>query len=827
MNARVCAIFAVAMFACLPMAQATPSGLTYLDSTWSSIDGEAGELIALSPNETILASYHGKEIILFNTSTLERIGEFQFDEDIAGMEFNPNGSLLAINKRSTATLKESIKLIDMTSMEVLEDSVLVDDRFRDISWSVDGKLLAAQGNDGDVEQYHIPELNLKNTLLNVHVVDITCIDYNSDGVHILTGDKSGRWAVWNLLGELQDDYYTFSEGLNDCRFSPDGLDIVLLGENGKITSSVFNGQEKHSTIIEGGKEILFSQIINRIHVPVESPNFRGLVSYDYNSFTPLTNTTFFHRVEDVAFTEKSNGRIESLFVAGGTGEVAVYLRELTPLGYNQPGVDLDGDLVPDDLDDDDDGDGIIDQWDDDIGCDAPEGIPCSRYPDLEKIRSIEILIDDNFVISDEITLPTEDSSHIRNLSRNAVAKDNVISSSEVSLFADAMCKNMNHDDIIEQWRDAIVLSNGELGSGTVSCEVSSGMQLIRDGDSTTQISMIVTTTFAYSSPVSLPLEISLTEQPLPTDGSIAWLAPSHPISLKFEGQGVETAEIPLWWNDEANSATVTINQVSVKNPDIFEKALVWALHPFAFILYLGILILLITAVIRWSNRIDFDDQDDDIEDEVIADQEDIEMAEERNKISSPYDDSNGSSSSKMNRDLQGNDKSDKGNKITRATTQESQPAKKRKMYSTSGNLDQVLVKKRRVTDSELNKDGPIMKTKRRRLVTEETLNQKPPDSADVENDSFPAKIKKRKVKVETVNVEPKRKRKVKLESTQVETEKNEPEKKKRKSVKRKSKTTNSETSIENKSVAESKKPETKLIDEKELQDNLIDDFISE
>ena len=809
------------------MAQATPSGLTYLDSTWSSIDGEAGELIALSPNETILASYHGKEIILFNTSTLERIGEFQFDEDIAGMEFNPNGSLLAINKRSTATLKESIKLIDMTSMEVLEDSVLVDDRFRDISWSVDGKLLAAQGNDGDVEQYHIPELNLKNTLLNVHVVDITCIDYNSDGVHILTGDKSGRWAVWNLLGELQDDYYTFSEGLNDCRFSPDGLDIVLLGENGKITSSVFNGQEKHSTIIEGGKEILFSQIINRIHVPVESPNFRGLVSYDYNSFTPLTNTTFFHRVEDVAFTEKSNGRIESLFVAGGTGEVAVYLRELTPLGYNQPGVDLDGDLVPDDLDDDDDGDGIIDQWDDDIGCDAPEGIPCSRYPDLDKIRSIEILIDDNFVILDEITLPTEDSSHIRNLSRNAVAKDNVISSSEVSLFADAMCKNMNHDDIIEQWRDAIVLSNGELGSGTVSCEVSSGMQLIRDGDSTTQISMIVTTTFAYSSPVSLPLEISLTEQPLPTDGSIAWLAPSHPISLKFEGQGVETAEIPLWWNDEANSATVTINQVSVKNPDIFEKALVWALHPFAFILYLGILILLITAVIRWSNRIDFDDQDDDIEDEVIADQEDIEMAEERNKISSPYDDSNGSSSSKMNRDLQGNDKSDKGNKITRATTQESQPAKKRKMYSTSGNLDQVLVKKRRVTDSELNKDGPIMKTKRRRLVTEETLNQKPPDSADVENDSFPAKIKKRKVKVETVNVEPKRKRKVKLESTQVETEKNEPEKKKRKSVKRKSKTTNSETSIENKSVAESKKPETKLIDEKALHDNLIDDFISE
>ena len=50
----------------------------------------------------------------------------------------------------------------------------------------------------------------------------------------------------------------------------------------------------------------------------------------------------------------------------------------------------------------------------------------------------------------------------------------------------------------------------------------------------------------------------------------------------------------MWWNDESNPPTVTINQVSVKNPDIFEKALVWAVHPFAFILYLGILVLLIT-----------------------------------------------------------------------------------------------------------------------------------------------------------------------------------------------------------------------------------------
>ena len=267
-----------------------------------------------------------------------------------------------------------------------------------------------------------------------------------------------------------------------------------------LHQKIYGGQERYNESIDGAKEILFSKVINRMYISVESDYFRGLISYDYNSLTHLTNTTFFHRVEDVAFTEKDNGRIDSLFVAGGTGEIAVYIRELYQDGYNMPGVDLDGDLIPDDLDDDDDGDGIMDDWDNDIGCDAPNEIPCSRYPDLSKIRSIEIFIDDEFVITDRITLPTEESSHIRNLSRNAVAKDNIISSSEVDLFADAMCKNMNHGDIIENWKEAIVLSNGELGDGVVTCEVSSGMQLIRDGDSTTQISITITTKLTYATP---------------------------------------------------------------------------------------------------------------------------------------------------------------------------------------------------------------------------------------------------------------------------------------------------------------------------------------
>ena len=108
-KARITLVATLFCLLSVPFVSAIPSGLTYLDSTWSTNDGDEGDLIALNPNGTILASYHGKDIILFNTTSFEQIGKISFDEDVAGMEFNPNGSVLAINKRSTAQIREWVK----------------------------------------------------------------------------------------------------------------------------------------------------------------------------------------------------------------------------------------------------------------------------------------------------------------------------------------------------------------------------------------------------------------------------------------------------------------------------------------------------------------------------------------------------------------------------------------------------------------------------------------------------------------------------------------------------------------------------------------------
>ncbi len=762
----------------LPFASAVPSGLTYLDSTWSSLEGDGGELIAMNPNGTILASYHGKDILFFNTTTLDRIGSISFDEDISAMKFNQNGSLLAINKRSTVHLKESIRLIDINEMQVLESSVQADDSFRNIAWSVDGTILAAQGYDGDVEQYRIPSLTLKNTLQEVHVVDVTCIDYRSDGQYILTGDEAGRWAVWDLQGQRQGPYREFGQELLDCKFSPDGNDIVFMGVNGNFASRGFGGSEKHSMIVDGGKEIIFSGNGNRMHVAVESNSFYGLNTYNYETFDLIQNTTFFHTVEDIEMLEDSSSRLQSLYVAAGTGEIAVYLRELIPFGYNSPGVDLDGDNVPDNLDPDDDGDGVNDDWDDDFGCDAPEGTPCSRYPDLDKIRNIEIFIGEEFVVRDSITLPTEDSSNIRNLSRNAIARDQVISASETQLFADAICKNMDHGEIIDQLKETIEISSGELGDAVVRCNVVSGMELIRDGDSTTQITIAITTTFQYATMVTLPLDISLKEQTLPTDGSIAWLAPAHPISLTFRGDGVETEKIPLWWNDGETTASITINQVSVKNPTAVDSLLDYALHPVAFLLYLAIIGGALTLVIRKQNEIDFNIDDEEDHEENEIDESENEFFD---KPQSVYTDSKDSLSATKPKSVENSAK----RKVTRKDRQ------KRESTTNVDTEPQKVTKRRKVSSTDLNKSGPIMKTKRKRLVSADDSNE---EIESVDSNEEP-RVKTRKVKAKS--------------------EISEKPVKKRRAVKKSIDEPATESIYE------------KKVDEEKLQKDLVKDFIAE
>ena len=120
------------------------------------------------------------------------------------------------------------------------------------------------------------------------------------------------------------------------------------------------------------------------------------------------------------------------------------------------------------------------------------------------------------------------------------------------------------------------------------------------------------------------------------------------------------------------------------------------------------------------------------------------------------------------------------------------------MYTTSTE-NEPLAKKKRVSNSNLNKDGPVMKTKRKRL---DSIEQ----SSESSNVKPVVAVKKKVVKPEEPVIKKRKVKATKKEESKPETE----TKKKRKSVKRK-KMRSSE----------------KKIDEDEMQDNLVNDFLKE
>ncbi|MBT3657807.1 MAG: hypothetical protein HN544_06390, partial [Euryarchaeota archaeon] len=141
------------------------------------------------------------------------------------------------------------------------------------------------------------------------------------------------------------------------------------------------------------------------------------------------------------------------------------------------------------------------------------------------------------------------------------------------------------------------------------------------------------------------------------------------------------------------------------------------------------------------------------------------------------------------------------------------PPTKKTPVESRNSVSEITTKKRKTTKpSDLNKDGPITKTKKKRLVSNSDEKPVVPKKKVVEKGHNTMKTRKVKQKTDTTELKVTKRKTVKkevvIEKEDVK-EKDVPTKK-RKSVKRKKKTS-----------------EVKSIDEDKLQDGLATDFLNE
>lgn len=592
----------VILLMCLPSAVASSSEISFLGVT-STPEADGSRAVAIDPsNEYLAVGYNDHATIMWleNETVIQTI---DVARPVETLEFSNGGEFLAIALSGSETQGDTIQLFDMSDMEMTTLQTTANAFPKEIAWSPDDALLAVPNSNKGVDIVRTSTMELERSLTGGHNTDVTCIDFTSNGGHILTGDESGRLLMWNADGTEANKQWELNSEVTSCDFDPTDTRIATLTDDGQLDTMSFAGGSIETSSFTSGSSLSWSTNGAYLHF-IDGASPAAITSVDASTFSVVERTHMAHRSTDMAYVENDAGFIHKAYTTTDTQHVATYGHSSVPDGYGLAGADLDGDQIPDAFDHDDDGDAISDMWDN--YCQV-EGDDCTRIPDEGKIRSVLITFNKtHLVIKDQIYLDIVLSSSIRNISRISVVDDLQLSESEAELFASAVCGNLAEEVLVAQWGDVITLSEGQLLNGSVSCAVTEGMTLTAQNDYKSHVGFEFQIIFNLSAPPTFPHSITLSEQPVATDASLAQLAQMHPIALTVEERGAQSISWSPWWVVDGELELTLEAKAEEKKPLPMTVLGLLLDYPILFLPIFALLGIVVVGALRTKNSMGMD-----------------------------------------------------------------------------------------------------------------------------------------------------------------------------------------------------------------------------
>ena len=697
MKVAIGTALALAFLLVLPVAHAGSSEISFIGVT-STYEVDGSHAVAIDGDSVYLASGYQDHVIIMDLENQSVVATIDVDRTVETLEFSHQGQFLAIALSGSQIDSDTIQIYDLHTMSLTEKQSTANAFPKSIAWSPDDNLLAVPNPNNGVDLLRISDMEIERSLTGGHNTDVSCIDFTSNGGHILTGDNSGRIVMWNADGSSTNKQWEMNSEVASCSFDPTDTRVASLTVGGQLNTMSFAGGALQNAIFEGGSSMSWSSNGAYIHFIEQgaSPVIRSL---DASTFNVVESTFMAHDSTDLSYQENQVGLIEKAFVSTDTQHLAIYGHHSLPYGYGEAGADLDGDQIPDTLDDDDDGDAISDVWDN--YCQNTGNVEdCARLPQEDRIHNVEFNINaTHFTITDRIYLDIGLSSAIRNLSRIALVDDLQLSQDETDLFAQSICANTAHELKIQQWSDAITLSEGQLSNGDMICNVHNGMTLTAQNDFKSHIGFEYIITFNISTPPSYPMLISVDEQPVATDGSLAHLAEMHPIAMSVDARNAEPTPWVLWWNIDGALELQLQPEIEEKKPLPMTVLGIFIDYPILFVPVLGLFLAFAIGALRTKNSMGMDLDIFDEEDEADADELDDE--DQREQETDAFDEE----------PLE----EDEGIEMERVSTQAISKPRPESTPRTVSSEEQRPVVRRRSRKASTNKDGPITSVKRKRL----------------------------------------------------------------------------------------------------------------
>jgi len=210
-----------------------PSGLT-LSPVVTTSRASAVTALAASPWAPLVAVAGEKQVLLYNTDTLQLVGVLPFEEGVPhDLKFSRNGKLLLAGG-GHAALSGRVVIWDVTTgkrvIVVGEefDSVLAADISRDqrfIALGGPSKMLRVYSTSTGEKLYEVKK----------HTEWITAVAFSPDNVLLATADRNGGMHIWEAAGG--QEYLTLEghkQAVTDLSWRIDGNLLASSSEDGSV-----------------------------------------------------------------------------------------------------------------------------------------------------------------------------------------------------------------------------------------------------------------------------------------------------------------------------------------------------------------------------------------------------------------------------------------------------------------------------------------------------------------------------------------------------------------------------------------------------------------
>ena len=624
-------IFTIFVLLSTPLSGAY-SGLAWAGAAQS--DSVSGKTVTFSPSGNIVASGHSATVLLSNSTTHESIQTLYVDFFVQSIAFTSDEQFMIVGMESTLPNTPASIVFEWDGSEYVrtkhtEDGMNVDR----ISVSSDDLTFATATENGDIAEWKMDTgigstLDLDRQYLSPHAGHITCLDHSPDGQYLLSGAQDGIVILWERMNQTEINRWETSEPITDCGFSNDGSTMAWIGggslylRNNDATQS-YRGQHNiqlnstRMSFLSSGTEIALL-VPDLTQNQMRNIDFISIESLPYyvsrTMLIPHHAEMFSIHPNDHTIAIATNSDLVAFY-----SSIAQTTLELTSL------TDTDQDNIPDIDDDDDDGDGILDAFDN--VCSA--GTNCDLNPNQEYIRNIQIDIDGSQItITDSIYLDSRESAYLRQLISTSVTSAKGVNLEEFNQAEDSICGEYSQSEVKSRWNTHLTIEGQAFNSGSVVCQIGSGLYNTLNSDKGTRIEIRWIVTGTIPQPVTAPYNVTLDSGLSLPSSSIAQTVHTFPSGLHFTDSSGSRIDFELW-NRRDPTVEALMPEPPVDNPTEIDTALDLVVeYWYLVILLIGTVGLgLFLIVLRRSNAVDFADLEDKIEDDA-EDEEWEQMVED-------------------------------------------------------------------------------------------------------------------------------------------------------------------------------------------------------